>query len=118
VFAERPTFAGFSINLILPRAETVFALDALTGVLNSEMALTWFGRHAKRRGINLEINAHLLRQFPLPGRDPDIDRKIGQLVRDRQAIREDMPQAVMLEQEIEDYVRRLYGVGRILSLKG
>ncbi len=65
VFAERPTFVGFSINLILAKSQAAFALDVLCGILNSNLALTWFDRHANRRGINLEINAHLLHQFPL-----------------------------------------------------
>jgi hypothetical protein len=110
VFAERPTFVGFSINLVLPRAHAGFALDVLTGILNSDLAMTWFDRHAKRRGINLEINAHLLRQFPLPGRDAAIEQIIGELVRDRQTIRDDAPRAGKLEEEIEANVQRLYGI--------
>jgi hypothetical protein len=108
VFVERPTFVGFSINLILPQAHDVFALDVLTGVLNSNLALTWFDRHAKRRGINLEINAHLLQQFPLPGRATEVERTIGELVRERQAVPVDTARAVTLEQDIEESVRRLY----------
>jgi hypothetical protein len=86
------------------------ALVKLTdcGILNSDLALTWFDRHAKRRGINLEINAHLLRQFPLPGRDAAFERAIGKLVRDRQSVGDDAPEAVTLEREIEASVRRLY----------
>src|SRR5579863_4476322 len=108
VFAERPTFVGFSINLILARSEGGFALDVLCGILNSDLAFTWFDRHAKRRGINLEINAHLLRQFPLPGRDAEIERTIGELVQERQALGDDAPRAVLLEKDIEDCVRCLY----------
>jgi SAM-dependent methyltransferase len=110
VFAARPTFVGFSINLILTKSEGAFALDVLCGILNSNLALTWFDRHAKRRGVNLEINAHLLRQFPLPGCDAEIERMIGELVRERQSVQAQSSQAVMLEKEIEEFVARLYAI--------
>lgn len=107
-FVERLTFVGFSINVILAKAEGAFPLDVLCGILNSNLALTWFDRHAKRRGINLEINAHLLRQFPLPGRDSEIERLIGELVRERQRVQDETPPAARLEGEIEGLVSRLY----------
>jgi hypothetical protein len=126
VFAEQPTFVGFSINLILSnrrlksgtengglfqsvvKTPEGVALDVLTGILNSDLAWTWFDRHAKRRGINLEINAHLLRQFPLPGRDEELERAVGQLVRDRQAVLDGTSQTSRLDREIEEIVVRLY----------
>ncbi len=108
VFVERPAFVGFSINLILARETTAFALDTLTGILNSEGAARWFNRHAKRRGVNLEINAHVLRQFPLPGRDQHLENKIGELVRERQRLRIDDPPSRAIEREIEDRVAQLY----------
>ena len=108
VFAERSTFVGFSINLILPQEQAGFGLDVLTGILNSDLALTWFDRHAKRRGINLEINAHLLQQFPLPRRDAEIERTIGDLVRERQAVSGDAPTAAVFERQIESCAQRLY----------
>ena len=108
VFAERPTFVGFSINLILPQRQPAFALEVLTGILNSDLSSTWFDRHAKRRGIHLDINAHLLQQFPLPGRDADIERAIGRSVLERQSIGDDASRVVGLEQEIEAGVWQLY----------
>jgi hypothetical protein len=108
VFAERPTFVGFSFNIVLARDAAAPALDALTGILNSDLARSWFERHAKHRGINLEINAHVLRQFPLPGRDAQIERRIGELVRARQQLRADEPPAPAIEREIEDCVAELY----------
>jgi hypothetical protein len=111
VFVERPAFVGFSINIILANEATAFALDTLTGILNSELAASWFERHAKRRGVNLEINAHVLKQFPLPGRDHDLENKIGELVRERQRLRADEPPAPTIEREIEDAVVELYSAG-------
>jgi SAM-dependent methyltransferase len=108
VFVERPAYVGFSINAVLGKDSAALPLDALTGILNSDLAQSWFARHAKRRGVNLEINAHLLRQFPLPGRDDEIERQIGQLVRDRQRLDKDHWNAEQIEREIEDLVAQLY----------
>jgi hypothetical protein len=110
VFAERPTFVGFSINLILGRDGSGSALDVLAGILNSDLARTWFERHAKRRGVNLEINAHLLRQFPLPERNVEIERQIGELVRVRQALPANGDRAAEIEWRIEDLATQLYSV--------
>jgi adenine-specific DNA-methyltransferase len=107
-FAERPTFVGFSINLILAGKVAGFALDVLTGILNSDLARSWFARHAKRRGVNLEINAHLLKQFPLPSRNAEIERQVGELVRARQALSVADDNAADVERQIEELVRRLY----------
>jgi hypothetical protein len=108
VFAERPTFVGFSINLILPGEAGSLSLEALTGILNSNLAQDWFDRQAKRRGVNLEINAHVLREFPLPGREDGIESRIGKLVRARQALAGAGGGATEIEQEIEELVGRLY----------
>ncbi|MBI3860665.1 MAG: Eco57I restriction-modification methylase domain-containing protein [Planctomycetia bacterium] len=110
VFCGRPAFVGFSINAILPGEQPACSLEALTGILNSELALAWFSRHAKRRGVNLEINAHLLREFPLPERNPQIEEQIGGLVVRRQAGAGDCC-AADLEQEIEVLVRQIYERG-------
>jgi len=110
VFAERPTFVGFSVNLIVRPVERAIDLAALTGILNSDLAASWFDRHAKRRGVNLEINAHVLREFPLPGFDDAIARQVGSLVRERQSVHADDPRAARLERAIEDYVARLYDI--------
>jgi hypothetical protein len=108
VFAEHPTFVGFSVNLILSGDSPSRALDVLTGVLNSNLAQSWFERHAKRRGINLEINAHVLREFPLPARDAQCDARIAQLVRARQSLPADDASAKAIEEEIEELVGALY----------
>jgi hypothetical protein len=76
--------------------------------LNSDLAQSWFERHAKRRGVRLEINAHLLRQFPLPNCDEEIERKIGGLVVERQGISDCRQGMEEIEREIEALVERLY----------
>jgi len=108
VFAERPTFIGFSINLILPGPAHDLRLEVLTGILNSNLAQNWFERYAKRRGINLEINAHVLREFPLPGRNDESEARIAELVHARQSVRGEDASANAIEEEIEELVVRLY----------
>ncbi len=107
VFCRRPAFVGFSINLILPDARPGCSLAALTGILNSDLAFRWFERHAKRRGANVEINAHLLRQFPLPGRSERLEARIAEIVALRQA---EADTAIASEHDavIERHVRELY----------
>jgi hypothetical protein len=106
-FCRQPAFVGFSVNLLLPRAQSGCSLEALTGILNSDLANRWFDRHAKRRGVNLEINAHILRQFPVPPRDKKLERRLAELVLARQFAAAEFQHA-QLEQEIESLVRALY----------
>lgn len=110
VFAAFPTFVGFSVNVILQRAVDALSLAALTGILNSSLATDWFERHAKRRGVNLEINAGVLREFPLPATDAAIDRTVAQLVGRRQSPDMSSDVALEVEGEIESLVERWYGL--------
>lgn len=108
VYVERPAFFGFSINLILARAEPSFPLEVLTGILNSQLAAHWFSRHAKRRGVNLEINGGVLQQFPLPERDRDVEDELLRLVRQRHITDE----SSSLDCEVDRLVETLYGQPR------
>lgn len=109
VWTGRPAFVGFSVNVVLSREADAIDLRALTGILNSNLALAWFERHAKRRGVSLEINGHVLRQFPLPPRDIRRERLLAELVIQRQAL-EDPRSATETEQEIDAHVLSLYDV--------
>jgi len=91
VFSERPTFVGFSLNVIaersssretLPVRGSTPSLPALSAILNSRLAQRWFELHAKHRGANLDISGTVLKQFPLPqAHRPELDAKLGQLAR-------------------------------------
>lgn len=91
VFAERPTFVGFSLNVIaersssrgaLPVHRSTPSLPALSAILNSRLAQRWLELHAKHRGANLDISGTVLKQFPLPqAHRPELDAKLGQLAR-------------------------------------
>jgi hypothetical protein len=109
VYAERPTFVGFSVNVILQDREDAPSLIALAGLLNSSIAVEWFERHAKRRGVHLEINGHVLRAFPVPPQHDDLDRTLSALVRRRQALPEEAGAVPELEREIDRIAEGWYG---------
>jgi adenine-specific DNA-methyltransferase len=106
-----PTFVNFSVNLICPRAEAATnlakpSLATATGLLNSRFAATWFKTHAKRRGIALEINGHLLKRFPWPDCPSALLLELADLVQQRRQARE--PETLALETAIDELVDRAY----------
>jgi hypothetical protein len=91
-------------------------LTALLGILNSRFARLWFERHAKQRGVNLEINGETLRRFPLPPRSPESELRLADLVQLRQTSADqrvdDATTISKLEREIDEAVCTMYGVER------
>ena len=80
VFVKAPTFVGFSVNVILATERGGISLEALTGLLNSNWAARWFQRHAKHRGANIDISGGVLREFPLPRENAELEDQVGQFV--------------------------------------
>jgi hypothetical protein len=131
VFVDRPAYVGFSVNVILEKPAGSPPLAALAGLLNSTRASRWFARHAKRRGVHLEINGHILRRFPVPDRNGGLERSIAGLVERRQEQATEAAFANDLEREIDRLVERWFGdaacepaerstfpVGSISSIRG
>eukprot|EP00913_Durusdinium_trenchii_P028511 g26739.t1 len=85
-WCERPTFVGFSTNVVAATGDSPFDLPSLCGILNSRIAGNWFERFAKKRGVNLEINGGLLRRFPLPPEEPALMTALADLTRRRLAL--------------------------------
>ena len=110
VWSEPPTYVGFSVNLIVQRAGCPLA--ALTGILNSSLARCWFEMFGKRRGVHLEISGTLLRRFPLPHRDQNVEEQLAQLVEGRQslAMESSREEIGRIEHLIDEAVCRLYGL--------
>ncbi|MGE3780951.1 MAG: TaqI-like C-terminal specificity domain-containing protein [Pirellulaceae bacterium] len=114
--AELPTYVGFSTNVVVSSREVELSLTSLTGILNSQLAARWFARHAKRRGVNLEINGSALRQFPLPARNEQNEQILADLIVRRQSLAgqinlsDKREEAARLDRTIDDVVCRLYGV--------
>jgi hypothetical protein len=63
--ATRPVQVNFSVNVFVPDASTREHLLYLTALLNSQPLWRWFSRHAKRRGVGLEINGQVLARAPV-----------------------------------------------------
>ncbi len=111
VFVERPTYVGFSVNVIQSRPTGRLSLSALTAILNSASAADWFSAHAKHRGIHLDISGTVLREFPLPQTDASAAARLEALTRDRQrecAAGADAKQTAEFDSAIDDLVEQLY----------
>ncbi len=71
--ARRPAFVPstgavyvpFSVNVFVPDANLAEHLHYFAAVLNSRLLWDWFRRHAKRRGVGLEINGRVLARAPV-----------------------------------------------------
>jgi hypothetical protein len=115
-FAEHPTFVGFSTNIVFDATGRQMPLAALTGVLNSTLAKRWFERHAKRRGVHLELNGETLRRFRLPERNSNAEERLAALVLRRQSMPprdadvDGSSHGKRLEREIDELVLQLYGI--------
>jgi hypothetical protein len=63
--SPEPAYVPFSANVFVPDASRSEHLYFFAGILNSRLAWWWFDRHAKRRGVGLEINGNVLARFPM-----------------------------------------------------
>lgn len=126
VYAEQPLFVGFSINVVATDVtrsndrrlrtnsddDSPLPLPALTAILNSARAESWFEAFAKHRGVRLEISGTLLRQFPLPRREPAAIEWLNEMsiryhadLKNRQEEENDAE----YERKIDSFVAALYG---------
>lgn len=63
--APTRTYVPFSANVFLPNEEVREHLNYFAALLNSRLLWKWFCHHAKRRGVGLEINGHVLARAPI-----------------------------------------------------
>jgi methylase of polypeptide subunit release factors len=63
--ATAPVYVPFSTNVFVPHARTGEHLYYITALLNSRLTWKWHRHHAKRRGVGLEINGHVLARTPI-----------------------------------------------------
>ena len=116
VYAERPTFVGFAVNVVQSAADgqrPAFSLPALTAILNSQSASEWFARRAKYRGVRLDISGGVLRSVPLPSFDPTLDRELTILCLRRQSLCGEgnpSPDETELDAQIDRLIRTSYGL--------
>ncbi|MCA9025276.1 MAG: Eco57I restriction-modification methylase domain-containing protein [Planctomycetaceae bacterium] len=104
VYAESPTYVGFSVNVVRLKEAHRLSLPALTAVLNSAWAADWFNGHAKRRGVALDISGTVLRDCPLPSLSPQIADRLHELCLARQSASEQEHQK--MEHEIDRLIDR------------
>ena len=118
-----PSYVSFSANVVVPNLETREDIRYLTAILNSKVIWAWLTQHAKRRGIGLELNGHVLEQIPVPRVDFDcgLSRQIHDTLRDLVGCRiafeqrghqtqECLDQIAGCELEIEACVNQLFGL--------
>ncbi len=99
VYAETPTYVGFSVNVVQSTDTSAMSLPALTAMLNSQWAEDWFNGNAKRRGIALDISGTVLRDFPLPGLSEQTSDRLTDLCHRRQSAPEQ--EHASIENEID-----------------
>ena len=83
VAAAAPVYVPFSTNVFVPHAATREHLHYVTALLNSRLVWKWYRHHAKRRGVGLEINGHVLAQTPI--RTIDFSKPTERAAHDRLA---------------------------------
>ncbi len=119
---ETPCYVPFSLNVVLSKMDGL-SLYALCAILNSDLLATWFDTYAKRRGVGLEVNGHLLRRVPLPkalfkGEFPftalerlhQLSKRRAYLAAHDDYIPRDESAIQMIESEIEQAVLDLYAI--------
>jgi hypothetical protein len=82
--ALKPTYVPFSVNVFIPDQPIMSNIYYISGILNSKLIWIWFKHHAKRRGVGLEINGHVLNRTPIRTTDvsnPDDVEKHNRIVK-------------------------------------
>jgi hypothetical protein len=63
--ALKRAYGPFSVNVFVPDNTTQEHLSYLCALLNSRTLWKWYQHRAKRRGVGLEINGHVLARTPI-----------------------------------------------------
>ena len=124
------SYFSFSVNVFIRSSTAQEDLRYLSALLNSRVLWCWFDHRAKRRGVGLELNGHVLNDAPIRRIDfDDLDevRQHDQLVAlvDRRlncsrVLREHLPasesqesverEIFQLESQMDSLVATLYGL--------
>lgn len=110
VYVTEPGVVGFSCHVLKSLPDSAWSLPTLTGILNSHWAERWFDASAKRRGKKLDISGEVLKDFPLPPHNPDLDTELSPLVLERQACADPNQNKTidLLEASVNALVKRCY----------
>lgn len=123
------SYVPFSVNVVLPAADVREDLRYLSGLMNSRPLWGWFVHHAKRRGIGLELNGHVLKKCPIRRIDFDspadtdlhdqlvdlVDRRLQLANRQKQTSQTELildldQQVKNIETQLDSLVAVLYGL--------
>ena len=63
-YCENEIYVNFSFNIII-KINYKYSLKYILGILNSKLGNFWFNKFGKKRGINVDIGVHVLRNFPI-----------------------------------------------------
>ncbi len=119
--AGRAAYVPFSANVFVPSDSAGEHLNYFAALLNSRLMWRWYEHRAKRRGVGLEINGHVLARTPIRTIDFSLpverrahDRLV-ELVDSMLALRArpadgDLREIEPLDRRIDRLVCELYGV--------
>ena len=117
-YQEEEGYFGLSSNVIIQNNED-YDLKYILAILNSNLALDWFYRYGKKRGVGVDIGVSKLRTFPvrklsLQSQKPLItfvDRILA-ITKDEDYLQNPQKQAQVkeLEREVDRMVYELYGL--------
>lgn len=119
--ALMPVYVPFSVNVFVPGCETHEHLYYLAAVLNSRLLWKWFRHHAKRRGVGLELNGHVLARAPIRTIDfaspADVVRhdRLVELV--GRILERGLPLDKETDRQIDQLVCELYGLPEAETLE-
>jgi hypothetical protein len=110
----------FSVNVFVPRPEARLSPYYILGVLNSRLLWKWFLHRAKRRGVGLDINGHVLRRAPIRRIDFDsapqvrLHERISTLAKQLSELHQQLAlprrQVEKIERHLDLAVYELYGL--------
>ena len=138
--AARPSFVAvagaayvpFSTNVFVPAEGVGEDLRYIAALLNSRLLWTWYRHHAKRRGVGLEINGHVLAASPIRRIDfsnasdraihdriVELATRMAELCSPAAAQSPSTAEArTAIDREIDENVEQIYGVSPQKSLGG
>jgi len=117
-YMETEGYFGLSSNIIIQK-NTSYSLKYILAILNSSLALDWFYRYGKKRGVGVDIGVNKLRTFPIKKPSLKVQEpfkncvdRILSITKDEDYLQNPQKQARVktLEREIDRMVYELYGL--------
>jgi len=78
-YQEEEGYFGLSSNVVIQKDKN-YDLRYILAILNSNLALDWFYRYGKKRGVGVDIGVSKLRTFPIRDFSQDAQKPLISLV--------------------------------------